>query len=202
MSGEGSREPSNPFATRYVRPGALAYRLAAETSLEDLVGRLAAAGWRGQIVGPHGSGKSTLLAALGPRLEAAGRRVVRIELHDGQRRLPQDALREAAGGDTLVIVDGYEQLGWWSRRALAWWVRRQRAGLLVTAHRAVRLPIVHRTQTSVELAQQLVAALVAGDEQAITAADVERCYDEQQGDLREVFFALYDLYERRRRHNR
>ncbi len=59
---------SNPFSTRFVRPGALAYRFPPGESAATLVERLAASGWRGQIVGPHGSGKSTLVAALGETL--------------------------------------------------------------------------------------------------------------------------------------
>jgi len=101
----------NPFSTRFVRPGAIGYLFHDDQSAADLVQRLRASGWQGQIVGPHGSGKSTLLAALTELLEQAGRRAWRISLHDGQRALPADAMAEACrAGTNLLIVDGYEQL--------------------------------------------------------------------------------------------
>ena len=66
---------SNPFCTRFVRPGAIPYRFdtqdgesdcgeAAEKLLEQLASRRF-----GLIVGEHGSGKSTLLQTLIPKLD-------------------------------------------------------------------------------------------------------------------------------------
>src|SRR3989304_6033095 len=84
---------ANPFATCWTRPGAMAYRFPDGETAEQLVSQLAAANWRGEIVGPHGSGKSTLLESLKPHLVAAGRSVSAITLRDGQRRLPADVFR-------------------------------------------------------------------------------------------------------------
>ena len=64
--------------------------------MEQLVARLAANGWWGEIVGPHGCGKSTLLEALKPAFRAAGCRIHAITLRDGQRRLPKGFLSEVA----------------------------------------------------------------------------------------------------------
>jgi hypothetical protein len=55
---------SNPFATRFTRPGAIEFIFPAGESLATLVARLRACDWRGQITGPHGSGKAPLRAAL------------------------------------------------------------------------------------------------------------------------------------------
>ena len=55
---------TNPFATCWTRPGAIAFHFPPGESAEQLVARLAADNWRGEIVGPHGSGKSTLLETL------------------------------------------------------------------------------------------------------------------------------------------
>ena len=111
-------EPSNPFSTRFVRPGRspIAFRPATTPTRSSTGWR--PIGWRGQIVGPHGSGKSTLLAGLLEPLERAGRRPWLVTLVDRQRRLPADWLSQAeAAAATLLVIDGYEQLGWWSRRA-------------------------------------------------------------------------------------
>ena len=81
----------NPFATRFVRPGAIPYRFA-----NGLVGRDRASlrqhDWRGEIVGPHGSGKSTLVQTLIPPLKEAGRDVRLFVCRRVNRDCPLPAL--------------------------------------------------------------------------------------------------------------
>lgn len=190
----------NPFSTRFVRPGAIEYLFPDGQTAADLIERLRANGWRGQIVGPHGSGKSTLLAALVESLEQAGRRVWNITLHDGQCALPPNALAEAQNaGANLVIVDGYEQLSRISRLRLRWQVWRRGWGAIVTAHRDVGYPALYRTSTGLELTERIVARLVPGqgpsnDRQAIAANFLAA-----RGDVRETLFALFDHFEREQR---
>jgi ABC-type molybdenum transport system ATPase subunit/photorepair protein PhrA len=114
----------------------LAFRLANGQSIDWLVAKLAAQRWRAAIVGPHGSGKSTLLESLKPALRAAGCQVFAIALCDGRPRLPRSFINweadlkengatttelneEVHGGAgvsssfrRLLVVDGYERLGW------------------------------------------------------------------------------------------
>jgi hypothetical protein len=189
----------NPFATRFIRPGAGEFLLPEAITLETLVVQMAAADWRGQIIGPHGSGKSSLLAALRPALEAAGRELEWFALRLGQRSLPANARMAADwSATTQIVIDGYEQLGWPAR----WWIqraaRRQKAGLLVTAHTDVGLPTLWNTLASEPLAQRIVAELLAGDE-LIAPEDVSRCYQSHGGNVREMLLGLYDLYESRSR---
>lgn len=121
---------SNPFCTRYVRPGALPYIFPPGEDATALVHRLGENGWWGEIVGPHGAGKSALLATLDPAIRQAGRKTLLLELHDGQRRLPLD-LDEQYRHDPfdLLIVDGYEQLNRWVRFRLKRQCRRRGWGL-------------------------------------------------------------------------
>src|SRR6476660_6981871 len=105
---------SNPFATCWTRPGALAFRFSRGESATSLVERLAAQGWWGEIIGPHGSGKTTLLATLRPLLAATGR--------------------------PIEIVDGYEQLNRLTRWRLRNRCRRSGSGLLATSHIPTGLP--------------------------------------------------------------
>jgi len=188
----------NPFSTSRVRPGAIPYCFPPGQSAQGLVRRLRHSAWQGQIIGPHGSGKSALLAALIPAIEDAGRRTILIGLHDGQRRLPIDLKRPSPlDSSTVLIVDGYEQLGRLSRFRLKRFCRRHGIGLLVTAHRPVGLPELFHTATSLGLAQQVVAQLLGERGTLITSEDVAERFSRHGGDLRETLFDLYDLYEHR-----
>jgi energy-coupling factor transporter ATP-binding protein EcfA2 len=170
-------------------------------SAETLVDSLRRSGWQGQIVGPHGSGKSTLVRTLVPALSAAGRSVVLFVLHQNERphTSPPSDYR-SWDSTTQVIVDGYEQLGWWRRGLIRWRCRGKRAGLLVTSHRETGLPDLWRTQTTVALADRLVAQLLRdGDASWLTDRAVERAFAASQGNMRETLLALYDVFEARTR---
>jgi hypothetical protein len=186
----------NPFSTRFVRPGALEYLFCDGQSAADLVEWLRANHWQGQIVGPHGSGKSTLLAALIEPLERAGRRPWRIDLHDGQRVLPPDAMAQAQGaGSDLLIVDGYEQLRAVSRLWFAWQLRRRGWGAILTAHRDVGYPTLYRTNSTIELTERIVARLLSSRDPTIDRQAIARSFVATGGDVRETLFDLYDHFE-------
>ena len=187
---------SNPFATRFTRPGAIPYLFADGESAPALIERLRTHDWCGQIIGPHGSGKSTLLAALVPALEAAGKTVVSLALHQGQRHLPPFD-RALLSEHAQLIIDGYEQLSWWSRWRASSLCRRTRAGLIVTAHSDVGLPTIYQTQPSEALAQRVVKSLLSAGEVTITPADVSTAFSVAKGDVRETLFKLFDVYQQR-----
>jgi len=191
---------SNPFSTSRIRPGAARFLFPRGRCAEAMVGQLQANDWRGQILGPHGSGKSALVAALIPAIEQAGRRPLLIALHDNQRRMPVDWNRLTAPGcATVLIVDGYEQLGRWARFKLKRFCRRRRAGLLVTAHKPVGLPDLCRLTPDLGLAQKIVDQLLGEQRSVIAPSEVAECFFRHRGNLREMLFGLYDLYEQRRR---
>lgn len=182
---------SNPFASQNLRPGVIPYLFPANESSADLVERLRAGDWWGQIIGPHGSGKSTLLVSLLPQIERAGKQPHLVTLHQGQRRLPP--VQRAT--DTLLIVDGYEQLSWWSRLWVNWKCRRSGCGLLVTAHADAGLPTLLQTAPTVELAQQVAGHLLSGSQGTVTSDDVSAAFTATQGNIRETLFKLYDVYQ-------
>jgi hypothetical protein len=191
------RMETNPFSTRFVRPGAAPYLFPAGQSAGALVKRLAELGWTAQIVGPHGSGKSTLLHTLMPAIQAEGRSPTLITLHDGQRRLSAAAWSAVkVGAPALLIVDGYEQLGRWTRARLRLACRRRGTGLVVTTHRPARLPILYRTTTCIDATRGIVRRLLAHSDSPITDDDIARCFETSGGNVRETLFALYDLAER------
>ena len=198
---------TNPFSTRNIRPGAVDFLFPPGESAARLVDRLRASHWLGQIVGPHGSGKSTLLAALGPAFEAAGRVVLTVqprnqESSGGSPRVDAAGLigRVKLGPDTQLVIDGYEQLSWWTRKRTEAKCRRRGAGLLVTTHQDLSLPTIFTTQPTLALAQQVVHRLLGDGDRAITTSDVQEAWDKAGGNLRETLFKLYDVYQSRCNH--
>ena len=185
---------SNPFATRFTRPGAIEFLFPEGVSLAGLVGKLRDHRWWGQIIGPHGSGKSTLLGALEPAIARSDRTIERRSLAGGQRQL--DPLPQL-DGSTVLIIDGFEQLSWWQRRKVKAACRRAGAGLVVTAHSDVGLPTLYETQPTLELAHLLVRRLLPSGDTTLSDADIAAAYASHPGNLRETLFALYDVYQAR-----
>ena len=188
----------NPFSTRHTRPGAVPYLFSPGQTLEGLLSKLALSDWWGEIVGPHGSGKSTLLARLIEVAPQHRRWPLLIALHDRQRSLPIDLTKRTdLDGSTLIVVDGYEQLGRWQRMRLKQLCRRQGWGLLVTSHASVGLPRLYETAVTLDLARRVVQQLLSGSPSGTwTNGVVDRCYQQCDGNLREMLFLLYDQYER------
>lgn len=194
---------ANPFSTRWVRPGALPYQFPPGVDAAALVAQLRQRDWRGSIVGPHGSGKTALLGTLVREIEHSGRTVRWISLRDGQRRLPGDfAWPRPEDPPGVIVVDGYEQLGWIARWKLKTRCRSIGWGLLVTAHSdagAGGFPLLCRTAADLATVQRLIDRHLPPHGGLIQADDVAAAFRAQRGDVRETFFALYDLFEQRRR---
>ena len=177
----------NPFCTRRISPGAIPYVFPPGENAETLVDRLRQADWWGEITGPHGSGKSTLLAVLTTAIEQTGQRTILVALHDAERRLPLRLQSDPRLRPPVVlVVDGYEQLGRWSRLMLKRFCRRQGVGLLVTAHKSVGLPHLYRTAVTPDLAGQIVGTLLGGHAPLFTPEEVSHCLSRHGGDLRKA----------------
>ena len=192
----------NPFATCWTRPGALPYRFNDDQSIEQLVAKFVAQQWRGAIIGPHGSGKSTLLESLKPAIIAAGRNIQAISLRDGQRRIPRHFFASwKCEANSVVIIDGYEQLGWPARLRLRLRCRSTGAGLLVTSHTPVCIPTLIRLSPDRQLVEQLVGDLCAEVSTTITRADIAASHACHGSNVREILFDLYDRHEEGRRNS-
>ena len=207
----------NPFSTRFVRPGAIPYQFPAGMSTESLIDQWRSQNWRSAIIGPHGSGKSTLLATLIPAIEAIGCTAHSIALHDGQRKLPDESLKSlppsafrlppsTSAGQArplhVIIIDGYEQLSWWSRRRILRLCGRKKFGLLITAHAdeaASGLPILLRTKPELAEVQNLIENFLPSHIGLISLDDIAAAFESNAGNVRETLFFLYDLFEKRKR---
>ncbi len=193
---------SNPFSTRFIRPGSIAYRFENERQLPSIVKRIKSEK-HGQIIGPHGSGKSTLVHTLRKQLANEGHSTPLIELHDGQRCLTRHHvhLMKTLGFGTL-FVDGYEQLGLRSRWRLGRWQKKCGCGLVITTHKRVPLPVfceivsAENSPNSATLFLRLAEQLQLHSEFKLPQHVISDCFNDCHGNYRDSFFALYDQWQR------
>lgn len=113
------------------------------------------------------------------------------------RAVPNRAAWRQLSAATQLIIDGYEQLGPLARWLVLRRCRKRGCGLLVTCHHDSGLPTIYSTQPRLELAQMLVQRLLPAAD-VIGPADVEAAWQVHGGNLRELLFSLYDLFEQRR----
>ena len=191
--------PSNPFSTRFIKPGAVPFVSPAPFSPERLLDRIKVCRC-GALVGPHGSGKSTLLQTLLPLLQHEFSSLSHYRLQAGQRwprALFTSCCRRQSGA--LLIVDGFEQLPRWLRKIfLASWKRRDTC-LLLTAHQPVPgAETLWQSAPDEPLARRLTQYLLrdCSEYHAPLMECFQRRWSERQPNLREAWFALYDDFER------
>jgi len=171
------RAHENPF--RISRAEGLRFR--GPLSLDQLIARLAALGYRGAIVGPEGSGKTTLLRELEDALAAAGlgTRLVRFD---------DLALLRRGDRESILMVDGAEKLPWIVHSFLAMTTPR----LVVTAHgRREGLPVLLECAASPGLMEELVIELAGRDSAVLARA--RQLFVEKHGNVRAVLGALFDV---------
>jgi hypothetical protein len=181
------RPGDNPFAVQRVLE--IRYRLPPGLTWEDLLDRLAALRWRAAIVGPHGHGKTTLLEDLAPRLEGRGFRVRPISLREAHPRLDREdrALLRSLGPQDILLLDGAEQLGWFSWMGVRLRTRRA-GGLVITSHRPGLLPTLFECETSPELLASIVGELVGAD------VEIGELHAQHGGNIRDALRELYDRW--------
>jgi adenylate kinase family enzyme len=188
-----ARARDNPF--RVDRVLQVRYRFESGDDWDQLLQRLANFGWRAAIVGPQGAGKTTLQEDLADRLAAEGRPIRWLRLNRENRTTAAARVQEALAGsgpDTLLFVDGAEQLG-----PLLWRRLKRRSlncgGLVITTHKPGRLPTLIQCRTTPQTLDWIVRHLVPPAELPETAL-LERLFNRHAGNLRLCLRELYDRW--------
>lgn len=182
----------NPFSTRFTRPGEIPFIYPAGHSLEAIVAAFQMPAAQGAIVGPHGSGKSTLLETLSQHWVKHGLTEQRVRLTASRKREPISL--GTLDTDSLLVIDGFEQLPYWKQRWIRWRCQQRKARLLVTTHRDCGLPIILQTEPDWALAYELSSLLLACDVTPYEA-ELRSVWNEDPGDIRAYFFRLYHWCE-------
>ncbi len=204
--------PSNPFSTRFIQPGAIPYHRFDGGSVADLANAfLAIPSGRGALVGPHGSGKSTLVASLVEEWKCLrpGLKIHAVRFSTDQS--PSKALNatlRAWSQASLAVLDGYEQLKFWSRLKVAWVARNKAMRVLATAHHEVRgFETLWTTSVSDRSSQWVIEKLLQPPsaspsefqqwvEQLLASQEWQRSRKKHDQNLRESLFDMYDWWHR------
>lgn len=177
----------NPFAAARFAPG----RLAWIGEIDPLVDRVCTPRARLQVIGPHGSGKSTLLVHLERRVKNRG---WSTHAFRGSRGFdPLRLLRRR--GPLVVFGDEIEELGAADLALLRACCALRGASLVVTAHRDLGMETLCERSVDATTALALCDRLLEG-RAAPRRDEIDALLEKHRGNVREVFFELYDAMAR------
>ncbi len=192
----------NPFSTRFIQPGAIAYHRFDGGSVAQLAQQfLGLPSKRGSIIGPHGSGKSTLIASLVQEINSQRPDLriqqLRFSTIESASKSLNNSIRDWSHS-SIAILDGYEQLKTWSRIKIAWTARIKSIHVLATAHQTIpsfeSLWVTSVSETSSQwVVEQLLkdwggpSHLLKSEEWALSRA-------KHGQNLRESLFDMYDWW--------
>ena len=185
------RARDNPFRTERILEWR--YRFSQGRSWPALCDRLRTMRFRGAIVGPHGCGKTTLVEDLCEQLASRGHKVDGLRINSesaGHWRRPLARLERSGLAETIVVIDGAEQIGWWQWRGV---LARSQAwrGLIITTHSPGRLPVLYECRPQFEILRDMVDHLAPELSESLTDR-LPELFQEHQGNLRLCLRSLYD----------
>lgn len=200
---------SNPFSSKWIQPGAIEYHFFDRHSVESLIERfLNLRSRRGMIVGPHGSGKSTLVNGIQKFFQENYPEIAL--LHQRFTREPGATRRHRVStcewpSDSIVILDGFEQVSYWSRWRIYSTIHRKKIRLLVTLHKSLRrFDLLWTTNVDQQSAEWLVRRMLDLSGQPELEANVRSLLDSKEWaesrarhgqNIRETLFDMYDWWQ-------
>ncbi|MDR1485114.1 MAG: hypothetical protein LBT09_09865 [Planctomycetaceae bacterium] len=189
---------SNPFSTCNWQAGVIDYIFESGIDISVILKRLSDSGGVGQIVGKHGSGKSALLESIAKFLIKNKFNVQKTTLNSTQKNIQNDFLLslQKINTNTIYILDGYEQLPLIARIGLRLRNWHNSGGFIFTTHKpAVFVPIIYKTIAKPEIFQNLVKNMIKNSNFKINHKKINKIFKETNGNFRNGFFKLYDLFE-------
>lgn len=199
----GDLVSSNPFASRYIVPGSMEFYFSGSCTIDELVERISVLPTEHRserpgfaIVGPHGTGKSTLLSQLAKRLSVAS-----VTLHTSTGRIAGlQAVFRNVHHQRFSLVDGFEQLPWWTQRLAIAYARIRGSTLCVTSHMLpAGFELLWQTGMDSRIERHVVDQLLQGRQahwgSTLLASDAWNQSREKHGqNLRETLFDMYDWW--------
>ena len=196
----------NPFATRFIQPGAISYNCFDRGNVTELAKRfLELPSKRGIIIGPHGSGKSTLIASLVAELSII---LPDSKIHQLRFSTDRPAWRSLLVStkqwphSSIVVLDGYEQLKYWSRFLIERIARTRSISIMATAHQPIRgFEPIWRTSVSESSSRWVVEQLLqqaghpAGVKELLQSDAWSHSRAIHGENLRESLFDMYDWWQ-------
>jgi hypothetical protein len=166
-----------------------------DTSLENILLKLEQMNYRAAIIGPEGSGKTTLLENLKNQLSKFGFNINSVFLNDTnpfttKKRKELLALLQP---DTIVLMDGADQLSRLAWHRLKTNILQSAHGLIITSHKPNLLPTLLACSTSPQLFTELAASLWP-DDRPVDHALLRNIFNQHDGNIRLAFRHLYDYY--------
>lgn len=203
---EDPRMKPNPFSTRFIQPGAIFYEFFDGGTVTELAERfIKLPSKRGIIIGPHGSGKSTLVASLVSKLPSIVPHSKIFSLRFSTDKSAAKSLNTSVKEWTpqsIAILDGYEQLRFWSRLRVEWIARARSISILATAHRSVRgFETIWETSVNESSSKWVVEQLLlqsglpSGANELLQSEAWSHSRAKHGQNLRESLFDMYDWWQ-------